>query len=115
MAVLTVSKILLAGITEPGLVAAEAGGDEFFNDGKTYFKITNGGGGTVVVTITGQKTLPAGTASDKTVDVLTGVTSLIGPFPVGIYNTDGANRVAIAYDGVATVTVGAVSVSDAEN
>lgn len=115
MAELVVQNILLTGVVEATLVPATAAGDTFDNDGKTYFKITNGDGSSHTVTIVGQKTLPTGASATKAIAVAAGVTKLIGPFPVGIYNTDGANEVAVTYDAVTSVTVGAFSVNDQNN
>ena len=115
MAELTVQNILLTGAAEAALVAATLAGDKFDNDGKTYFKVNNGGAGAITVTIKGQKTLPTGASADKTISVGIGLIFLIGPFPVGIYNTDGSNEVEVTYSGVTTVTVGAFSVNDQNN
>lgn len=115
MAELVVQNILLAGVVEATLVAAAAAGDTFDNDGKTYFRVNNGGGAPITVTIVGQKTLPTGASADKAISVTNGTIQIIGPFPVGIYNTDGANEVAVTYSDVTTVTVGAFSVNDQNN
>lgn len=115
MAELTVQQATIAGAQEATLVAAAAGGDTFDNDGKTLLRVANGGGSPITVTITGQKTLPIGTSATKTVSVTNGQTFVIGPFPVGVYNTDGANEVQVGYSDVTSVTVGAVSASDQYN
>jgi outer membrane receptor for ferrienterochelin and colicin len=115
MAELAVQQITIAGAEEAALVAATATGDKFDNDGKTFLKVANGGGAPITVTIVGQKTLPLGTSASKAIAVTNGETWVIGPFPVGIFNTDGANEVEVTYSAVTTVTVGAFSVNDQYN
>jgi len=115
MAILAVNKVLLLGILKPTLDAATVTGDEFFNDGKTFLEVANADSSPISVTITGQKTLPGGISADKTIVVTNATTQWLGPFPVGIFNTDGANRVQVSYTAVTSITVGAHSVSDSEN
>ncbi len=115
MAVLTVHQTTIGGAEKPTLVAASAAGDRFRNDGKTIVHVNNGGGAGITVTITGQRTLPGGISSNKDVVVPAGQEFLFGPFPAGIYNTDGAQEVVLAYSDVTSVTVGAISASDKYN
>lgn len=115
MAALTVQTIALAGAKKATLVAATATGDTFVNDGKTYLEVANGGVGAITVTITGQRNLPLGTSSTKTVSVTNGTTKRIGPFPVGNYNREEDESVVVTYSGVTTVTVGAFTVNDDYN
>lgn len=115
MAELTVQNTLITGIQKATLVAAAASGDTFDNDGKTWIEVNNGGAGAITVTALGQKSLPISTSADKAMSVPAGEIWLMGPFPVGIYNTDGANEVSITYSGVTSVTVGAFTVNDLYN
>lgn len=115
MAELTVQEITIAGAEEASLVAASSAGDKFDNDGKTFFKLTNGDASSHTATFVGQKNLPLDVSADQAVTVPAGETWIIGPFPVGIFNTDGANEVEVTYDAVTSVTVGAFSVNDKYN
>lgn len=109
MADLTVQNIALAGL-EDTAAAAEVGGDDFPNDGNTFLKVINGGGGSINVTAASNYTSPpTGTAqADNVVAVGPGVTALIGPFPQSGFN-DGDGKVNINYSGITTVTVAAIS------
>ena len=115
MAALTVQTSLLAGVVKATLVAAATGGDTFVNEGKTIFEVVNGGGAGITVTVTGQRDVHFDTSTTKTVSVGAGVTTLIGPFPVGNFNVEATEAVSITYSGVTTVTVGAFSFNDEWN
>ncbi len=104
MATLTLNVVARGGVTV-SLVAAAGGGDEFVNTGQEFFMITNGGGGSINVTITTPNSVDGNAIADVVIAVGNGVTMFIGPFPKGTYN-DSANKVQIAYSGVTTVTVG---------
>lgn len=116
MATLTVQQIDRTGLDPVAAVAASASGDEFANDGKTYFEVINGSGGSVVCTFNGQRNTNLDTASTFTVSVPASGTRLIGPFPTAYFNTASA-RVSVDYDDVATSspTVRAISVNDKFN
>ena len=59
------------------------------------------------VTIVTQQTVDGEAVGDKVVNVPTGNTMLIGPFPKDVYNdTDG--KVQVTYDDETSVSVGAV-------
>lgn len=115
MAELTVQNVVLTGAQKATLVSAAAAGDTFDNDGKTWFEITNGDASPMTVTVVGQKTLPTGASASKAIAIPAGETWLVGPFPVGIYNTDGANEVSITYSSVTSLTIGAFTVNDLYN
>lgn len=111
MAVLTVTDILLSGVAFT-LTAAGAGGDSFVNDSseRTFFAVTNGGGGSINVTIAKQgSSVPvpgygALPLADEVIAVGAGVTRIIGPFPAAKFN-DANGRVNVSYSGVSSVTV----------
>ncbi len=105
---LTVQKIVLAGLT-PSLVAAAAGGDSFANDGTTYIQVDNGGGSSINVTVSSQARAPEGTAqADNVVAVPAAGSRLIGPFTKNAWN-DASGIISLTYSAVTTVTVGAIS------
>lgn len=110
MATLTVSAVTPSGVAEAALVAAAAGGDQFSNNGKTFLKVTNGGGAPITVTIVAQRACDQGTIHSIANSVANATTELMGPFDTGRYN-DASGFVQITYSAVTTVTVGAFSVT----
>lgn len=114
MAALTKVTPALAG-TATTPAAAAAGGDSVANPrGNTILRITNGGGGSINVTIaagasptrSADGTFPAMTLAANVVAVGAGATKLIGPIPPA-YNDSGGN-VQLTYSGVTSVTVEAI-------
>lgn len=103
MAVLSVQEITLAGV-DPTLAAAAAGGDTFANDGRTYFDINNGSGGSINATFDATELCNQGFDHDEVVAVPAGARRRIGPFPTGRFGT----TVSVSYSDVTTVTVAAV-------
>src|SRR5436189_260575 len=81
-----------------------AGGDQFSNDGKTYLKITNGGGAPITVTVVAQRPCDQGTIHSIANSVTNATTEVMGPFS-DRYN-DALGFVQVTYSGVTTVTVG---------
>lgn len=119
MATLTVQNIASTG-TAITLASAAGGGDSFINDasGRTFFMVTNGGGGSITVTFdavpTSVVTATYGTiaVSDMAVAVAAGATKMIGPFKQALYNqADG--MIDVTYSGVSSVTVAAIKLGDA--
>jgi len=106
MAVLTVQPVSLTGLT-PTFPAAAGGGDEFSNDGRTLFRVKNGGGGSITVTFTTPKSIKGVAIADPAITVAAGAEMYIGPFDPEIFNAADGN-VDVAYSGVTTVTVAAV-------
>jgi len=91
--------------------AAAGGGDEFANDGRVILHVKNGGGGSVDVTVTSQRTDgdPIGTTSDDSVtSVPNGEDRFIGPFLPAAFN-DADGLVQVGYSGVTSVTVAVLS------
>lgn len=109
MATLTVQQIDLDGTT-PSFVAAAAGGDQFANNGKTFFHVKNGGAGATVVTIDSIQDCNQGFDHNAGGTVAAGAEGLFGPFQASRFNDPAnANRVVVTYDVVTSVTVGAFS------
>ncbi len=108
MPTLTVNSLSRDGVDDAG-VAADAGGDQFANSGAEFFRIHNGGGAQITVTIATQLAVDGEAVADKTVDVPAGESRVIGPFPTGLYN-DSSNNIQLTYSGVTSVTVGVFSV-----
>lgn len=106
MALLTVAQISRAGLTK-SLAAAAGGGDTFSNDGRTYFHILNGGGGSVTVTFVTTSVVDGNAVADTAVVVGAGAEMMIGPFPPATYNND-SGLVSVTYSGVTSVTVAAI-------
>ncbi len=115
MALLTVQQIVRAGALKASLVPADVDGDQFFNDGKTYVEVDNGGGAPITITVVAPKDSRLGMDQDETVVVPNGETHLFGPFEVGSYNTDGSNEVQLEYSAITSVIVGAFSVNNKAN
>lgn len=106
MAALTVVSASATGATV-SMVAAAGGGDTFVNDGDAVLIVTNGGGGSINVTITPASTTPQGyTISPVVVAVAAGATKYIGPFDKNTFNNPTTGAVSVTYSGVTTVTVG---------
>lgn len=109
MATLAVTQLVPTGAVEPALVAAAGAGDQFPNNGRTYLKVTNGGGSPITVTVVSQRACDQGSVHSTTNSVVNSTTELMGPFPVERFN-DAAGMCQITYSAVTTVTVGAFSV-----
>jgi len=110
MAVLTVAVLKHTGHT-PALVAASAGGDDFPNDGRTFLHIKNAG---AQITVTIDSKIKCSQNVEHDVAVIVPATTgekLIGPFPKNEFD-DSNGRVNVAYTGVTTVTVQAVSLAE---
>lgn len=89
---------------------ADAGGDSFTNDGRTFIHVKNGDASGITVTVTAQRTSGAVedmgvlAKSDATGAVAANGDAFFGPFPVRAFN-DGAGKAAIGYSAVTSVTV----------
>lgn len=113
MATLTVTDIERTGVDPAGAeVAAAAGGDEFANDGKTFFRANNASAGSITVTfatVATQVRIPGFgeiALSNLQVSVPAGAVREIGPFPTGQFNDNGG-KVQVTYSGVTSLTVAA--------
>lgn len=111
MATLIVNKIVEDGVAET-LVAANGGGDDFVNaDFNNFIVVANADTGAHVVTLTPLRTsttAPGFGTVDRdpiVVSVAASETKFIGPIPEAFNDINGS--VAITYDDVTSVTVGA--------
>lgn len=103
MATLTVTTIDRSGADVVG-ASADNAGDEWANTGSEFVLVKNGSGSPITVTLDIKATLDGAAVTDPTVSVGAGVTKMIGPFPIGIYNDSGTGRARIAYSAVTSVT-----------
>lgn len=89
------------------LVAASGGGDKFNNSGVERFRVRNGGGSTITVTITAVAALgcPAGTLHDLVFTVAAGAEKVVGKLDPNRFN-DVNGQVSVGYSAVTSVTVG---------
>lgn len=109
MATLPYVQVQIAG-TNPGLVAATAGGDKVAPNDRGALLVRNGSAASINVTVV----IPGNTKygepnPDKVIAVPAGADRLIGPFPFDLADSvDGL--VAITYSAVTTVTVAAITI-----
>lgn len=104
MATLTVEDAAIGGLTAT-FNTADAGGDEFANDGQTVAVVKNSSGSnayTVTISAPGKYKGQTITAPTATVDTSSDG-EVIGPFPPDIFNNSNG-RVALAYTGTAPAT-----------
>lgn len=107
MALLTVQKLALTGIT-PVYNAAGSGGDTFLNNGRTYLHIKNGSGASITVTIDSKALSNYGTDVDIVVSIAASSEKVIGLFdPVRFSSNLGIANVT--YSAVTTVTTAVIS------
>lgn len=102
---LTAQQIARTGLA-PSYVAADGSNQNaFFNDGRTFLHVKNGGGSSITVTIDTPITVDGVLAvGNLAVGVTNGQERFIGPFPTNIYNqSDG--RVHVDWSAVTSVTV----------
>lgn len=104
---LTVQNCALSGL-EPAYSAANADGNYFSNDGKTFLHVVNAGDADITVTIDSPVLCNQGFAHDEAVVVSAGEARMIGPFPPARFNANGV--VNVSYSDVTDVTVAAVKV-----
>jgi hypothetical protein len=102
MAVLTVQTLTLAGVQLTGNSAA-AGGDSFANDGRTYFKMTNGDASPHTPTFDATQTVTSAAlaVADLANATANGEEKIYGPFPVATFGSS----VSVSYDAVTSVVV----------
>jgi hypothetical protein len=100
-----VTDIVIGGVT-PAPFAATAAGNQFLNDGKTFFYVQNASA--TIITITPTVTYAAFglTMTGPSVSFPASTTKLVGPFPPGAYN-DAMGYVSFNYSQVLTIWVAA--------
>lgn len=108
MATLTVQESKFDTPVQPNLVSAAAGGDEFDNDGSTFFRVDNGDTSGKNVTFNSQKNCNFGFDHDSGPHTVpAGETRVFGPFNTDRFN-DSNGRVQVTYDDVTSVTVAVI-------
>jgi hypothetical protein len=106
VAQLVVQSISLAGLT-PAFGPAAVEGDSFYNDGKTFVHVKNGGAAAVTVTIDSKEPCSHGFDHDISVTIAAGADKIIGPFPKGRFTARTTGLANISYSDVTSVTVAA--------
>jgi hypothetical protein len=106
MAELNVQKVVLGGL-DPAFSAADAAGDTFINNGRTFFHFKNGGTAAITATINSVTPCNHGFDHDVAISVPAGDDRIVGPFPAQRFN-DLNNKVSVAYSAVTSVTVAAI-------
>lgn len=107
MAILTVQQSDLDG-EQPNFVSADAGGDEFLNNGRTFITIDNADASPHTATINSIALCNQGFDHDVDIVVPAGEQRTAGPFNIRRFNNSD-DRVEITYDGVTGVTIAVVS------
>jgi hypothetical protein len=110
---LAIKKLTPAGVA-PGLVAGNADGHSFVNDGRTWVEIDNASAGQVTATFQTPFSRDGLALAERTVDVPAGQSRLIGPFDPSVYNQDTVaerGRVLVDLSAVAGVSLGAFRLS----
>lgn len=107
MATLSIQDVATSGAI-PSYAAANSGGDQFQNDGKTYVHIKAGVGGVTNVTIGSQRACDQGSTHNTTVAIANSTEKMIGPFDTARYS-DANGYVQLAYSSVTNVTIGVFS------
>lgn len=110
MAVLTVQRVVLAGLN-PTFAAAGSAGDLLPNDGRTILVVKNGGTASINVTPANLKLCERQVDHDVAVAVPAGEERWLGSFKK-IWFDNSSGQVAVAYSGTVSVTVAAIHVSE---
>lgn len=103
MALLTVTTISPSGTVAPTPVAAAGGGDTFPNNGKVQLDITNGGGGSITVTVVAVLPCDQQSLHNITNAIAAGATERMGPFDRHYIDSSGIT--SLTYSGVTSVTI----------
>lgn len=100
---ITVQQVANTGIVAT-YEAANAAGNSFTNNEKSWMEVINGSGSSINVTITTAGTANGIAVADPVIAVAAGATKKIGPFPS--YPFEAADRsINVDYSAVTTVTV----------
>lgn len=105
---ITVQTCNLDGL-ETTYAAANADGNFFTNDGKTFLHVKNGDAADKTVTIDSPVDCNQGYTHDEAIVVTAGEERMIGPFPPSRFNSSGV--VNVTYTDVTSVTVAAIKVA----
>ena len=91
------------------MVAAEAGGDDWLNNGGDLLLVKHGDdlGSDVTLTVAVPKTVDGQAVDAKEITVAAGSLHALGPWPANIYN-DGDGKVALAWSDPADITLAVV-------
>lgn len=99
-------KLESAGLGEGDFVAADAGGDDFTNDGRTVLWIRNQSGVQITVTGVAKNKCSHGFLDDEVITVDAGEVKKTRRFPVDRFNA--GVLASVTYSAVAGVTVAAM-------
>lgn len=101
---LTVQQIVDTGLEAAAAASANADGNYFINNGRTYIRITDTGTTAPTMTVASQVECSQGETHDVDVVVQSGEARLAGPFPTDRFN-DEDGYVQMTYDDNTDVTV----------
>ena len=108
---LTVTEIERTGVDAAAtLEAANADGEKFLNDGKTFLEVLNTNAATCTVTAVSTRTIDGLAVADLEVAVEQNERLFIGPFPRDTFNQPSgadAGRVYVNFSAVTDVTIAA--------
>jgi hypothetical protein len=109
MALLTTNQATTEGVT-PTLVACAAGGDTFYNNGRTFLLFKNGNGAaTRTVTIDSLANCNQGVDHNASVTIpISSAGTVVGPFPPARWN-NALGIVTMTYSTEADLTVAVVT------
>lgn len=110
MATLSATQATFAGVAIT-YVAAGAGGDKFGPGDRRHFRVKNGSGGAITVTVV----VPGNTKyalaqPDIATSVAAGAEFCFGPFPVDLGDPADSGLISVTYSGVTSLTVAVVDV-----
>lgn len=111
MATLTVQNIALTTSLTPSFASADAGGDDFNNNGRTFIYIKNGGGSPITATVNSRVNCSYGFDHDVDITVPAGSEELCGPFNTSRFN-NASSIASISYSDVTSVTVAVIALSN---
>lgn len=92
----------------PTYASATSGGDQFANDGRTFFHVKNAGA-TKTITIASQIACSQGSTHNDAVAVTSGGEAMIGPFDPSRFS-DTSGNVQLTYSAVTSLTIGVFQV-----
>lgn len=99
---LTYQQIVRTGLETAYAAVDQPNGEQFANNGRMFLHVKNGAGSDITVTVTTPNTVDGLAIADQDIVVTAGEERMIGPFPPGIYNSDG--NVLVDYSSGTSVT-----------